>query len=70
MQLFYNINADVICSPLQNLTNGYVTNPTYRNEGSVASYGCNVGFILVGNETRTCGNDGTWSGDEPKCGKL
>ena len=35
--------------------------------GGVATYTCNPGFILVGNNTRICGSDGTWSGMMPTC---
>lgn len=34
---------------------------------SVARYECNLGFILGGNSTRTCGIGGQWSGVEPVC---
>ena len=60
----------MICSPLQNVTNGYVTYPTNRSEGSIASYGCDEEFVLVGNETRICQSDSMWSNDEPGCGEL
>lgn len=60
----------MICDPLRNIRNGYVTNPSNPSEGSVASYGCDDEFVLVGNETSTCQSDGTWSGDEPRCGEY
>ena len=31
------------------------------------SYKCNHGFMLVGNGTRVCGSDQTWSGEDPEC---
>ena len=34
---------------------------------TVVSYTCNSGFRLVGSVTRTCQNDGTWSGEHPRC---
>ena len=35
--------------------------------GGVANYTCDPGFILVGDRTRICGSDGTWSGVPPVC---
>lgn len=59
------------CSSLSNITNGYVTNPSDRRVGSVASYECAENFILRSNgtATRICKGDGMWSGEEPRCGK-
>ena len=34
---------------------------------STATYSCNIGFTLNGDQTRTCGSDGSWSGSEPSC---
>ena len=36
-------------------------------EASTATYSCNIGFTLNGDQTRTCGSDGSWSGSEPSC---
>ena len=35
--------------------------------GSVATYTCDTGYNLNGDDTRTCQADGTWSGVEPTC---
>ena len=35
--------------------------------GGVANYTCDPGFILVGDRTRICGSDGSWSGMAPTC---
>ena len=35
--------------------------------GSTATYNCNTGFILVGEQTRTCQASGEWSGKSPFC---
>ena len=35
--------------------------------GSTASYICDVGRFLQGNEQRTCQATGTWSGTDPVC---
>ena len=37
------------------------------NYSSVATYSCGVGQTLVGQETRVCQENGTWSGDAPLC---
>ena len=31
------------------------------------SFTCNTGYELTGSDTRTCQNDGRWSGSESKC---
>ena len=35
--------------------------------GSVATYSCNEGFVLLGNQNRTCLPNGEWSGETPAC---
>ena len=38
------------------------------NPGDTCTYTCDDGFGLQeGSTTRTCQNDGTWSGTEPRC---
>ena len=37
---------------------------------SVVSYKCNYGFMLLGNGTRTCGADQTWTGEDPTCVEI
>jgi len=37
------------------------------NPGETCTFTCD-GATLTGNSTRTCQNDGTWSGTEPMCG--
>ena len=38
-----------------------------RFVSSVANYNCDIGFELVGSETRTCQSGSGWSGVEPSC---
>lgn len=38
--------------------------------GSVATYSCNPGFILVGLFKRTCQINGKWSGNAPTCKRM
>ncbi len=56
----------VECDDLSNPANGVVNQPG-NSVGTVSSYTCNGGFLLVGDETRTCQKDGEWSGNEPIC---
>ena len=35
------------------------------SSGTVATYTCNNGFELFSDATKTCQNDGTWTGSEP-----
>lgn len=56
----------VLCTVLSNPLNGLVEFST-RTEGSLATYDCNDGFLVEGEETRTCQKDGQWSGVEPFC---
>jgi len=35
--------------------------------GSTATYTCNTGFVLLGDETRICQANGEWSGLIPLC---
>jgi len=38
------------------------------NPGETCTFTCDDGFTLTGSSTRTCQDDGTWSGTEPMCG--
>ena len=56
----------VDCGNLMDPANGAVslTTTTYN---SVATYSCNDGYTLVGDTSRTCLDDGSWSGTAPTC---
>ena len=56
----------VQCSTLPDPSNGRVSQQG-NNPGDRASYTCNSGYELVGQSTRTCQNNGQWSGDAPTC---
>ena len=55
-----------MCPPLPDIDNGVVS-WTGLSPGDVATYTCDLGFILVGDVTRICTDNGTWSGEEPTC---
>ena len=40
------------------------------SEGTEISYLCSSGFVLVGDYTRTCQADTTWSEQEPYCNSV
>ena len=46
--------------------NGF-RNMTTTMFGSTVEFSCGLGYELVGNGTRTCKVDGTWSGSMPLC---
>ena len=56
----------VECSYLPNPANGVVTQMG-TSPGSLATYTCNGGFVVVGTATLVCQADGQWSGDAPTC---
>ena len=56
----------ILCPALPNPDNGMVTWDSLA-PGGVATYTCDPGFVLIGEPTRNCGSDGTWSGMAPIC---
>ena len=56
----------VLCEYLEAPAHGSI-NQIDRTVGSTATYSCDHGFKLKGNEQRECLYDGTWSGDDPVC---
>ena len=59
------------CEQLQAPENGQVTVPSTL-QFSVATYTCDLGFMLDGNSMRTCLQNadtipGVWSGEDPAC---
>ncbi|XP_053398252.1 sushi, von Willebrand factor type A, EGF and pentraxin domain-containing protein 1-like [Mercenaria mercenaria] len=55
------------CGELENPTNGAVNISKGTTFGATASYSCDEGFTLVGDETRNCGPSGKWSNMKPDC---
>lgn len=61
------VNSGIrLCSNLEHIDNGRVDYPN-RRPGTTATYTCNPDFHISGTRTRTCGDNGEWSGEEPTC---
>ena len=56
----------IVCPVLENITNGVVMQSGIM-VGSTATYACAPEFMLIGNDTRQCQDDGMWSGEKPSC---
>lgn len=54
------------CPALSQIPNGYLNVSSY-SENSIASYQCNSGYKLIGNDTRQCLLGGKWTNQEPFC---
>lgn len=54
------------CPVLQQISNGLVNVSSY-SENSIATYQCNSGYKLIGNDTRQCLLGGKWTNQEPFC---
>ena len=54
-----------LCDELSDPPNGGVT----LTEGSIATYHCDDGYQLIGDEVRRC-VDGEWTGQEPTCIRM
>lgn len=39
----------------------------YEKGVKIVKYSCSKGYALIGNGTRTCLHDGTWTGSAPIC---
>ena len=60
----------VDCGTLTNPVNGQVTHTGRTRFGQTATYSCDTGYILVGDNNRTCQAAGNWSGSEPICQSM
>lgn len=58
--------AAIECPSLSNPPNGSVS-LNGVTVGSLATYECDPGFILSGNQRRSCLATGRWSGSDPQC---
>ena len=57
------------CGTLTNPVNGQVST-TGTTFGQTATYSCNTGYNLMGDDTRTCQATGQWSGNAPTCQSM
>ena len=58
--------GSVTCDDLSDPRNGNV-DLTGVTVGSRATYSCDRGFELKGDQSRTCQSNGRWSGNNPFC---
>lgn len=58
--------AAINCPNLDDIENGNVEFFSTMI-GSPATYSCDLGFELIGDETRVCIETAQWSGEEPEC---
>lgn len=65
-QLVQSLKPVVSCGWLAPPLNGYKKGIRYL-EGSTVHFHCDNGYSLVGAESSTCQNDGTWSRPSPSC---
>lgn len=63
---FPYFNSAIFCPKLHNPSYGLVRVAS-KAVGSRAMYECFGGYVLVGDEYRTCQPNGEWSGYEPSC---
>ena len=63
------ISSLALCIELSNPDNGNVTWTGLTN-GSTATYTCDSGYQLTGDQIRTCSSTGVWSGQEPSCTSI
>ncbi|HEY3449985.1 MAG TPA: hypothetical protein VGK67_26775 [Myxococcales bacterium] len=64
-----NCDAPVSCPTLEDPLNGAVT-PKTATAGNAATYSCQAGYLLLGEASRQCQNDGAWSGEAPTCAAV
>ena len=61
----------VLCPSLNAPDNGMISCPlgddNVPSYEDTCTYTCNTGYKLTNSNTRTCQNDGSWSGSAPMC---
>ena len=61
---------EVQCGDPMSVKDGFIEVSNFKGKyvfGSLATYHCNPGYILWGNASRLCAEDGTWTGVKPQC---
>ena len=66
VHIVLNSQFSVSCPDLIRISNGGLL-LNGSTPGEIATYFCNDGYQLVGNTTRTCQENGEWSGQPPEC---
>ena len=66
---FFLTEIIVTCPKLSDPRNGDV-DLTGLRVGSKASYSCDRGFKLRGNQVRHCQSNGRWTGQDPSCQSI
>lgn len=67
---FLTTAVDIVACPLLDPpSDGSITIST-TTPGSTVSYACDLGYILDGPDTRTCLDNGTWTGFDPLCNRM
>ena len=61
------LSTVVDCNALSDPANGQVSHTAGTTFGQTATYSCNTGYNLVGDNTRTCQGAGEWSGSASTC---
>lgn len=55
------------CGPLSDPGNGVVDTSNGTTFGEVATFFCDTGYSLIGDDQRDCQSDGLWGGTSPTC---
>lgn len=58
--------VEVVCD-MPNINENLIVEAGTRAVGSVATFKCAKGRIMVGNDTRVCQKNGKWAGKNPTC---
>ena len=70
LNIYFNLTGQQ-CPILPPIPNGIITyapdNTPDIDIGTTATYQCSPGFLLVGDMTRVCGQDGVFNGIAPAC---
>ena len=62
----FPVCEEIVCPNIENIDNGKLTVGGFKFRQSVY-YECEMGYSLIGSFSRTCLENGTWSGKEPSC---
>ena len=66
--LYFLIVVD--CGTLPDPVYGQVSHMAKTTLGQTATYSCNPGYKLVGDNIRICHASGDWSGSAPTCQRM